>query len=209
MSMKNSTANRAFTLIETMVAISILTLAMAGPLFTASRAIVAAQTARDQLTASYLAQEGIEYVRAMRDNEYLSAFRTGGTNIAGAAWDNFLGGTDSSSITRCIAPAVCTLDSASLDALGNGSLTPCAGNSCASQPLYITNCTNGSRGLVCTPPNIYTEQNLPGSVKTPFVRTVQAIPISANEEKVVSTVSWNFHGTPYSVTVSDHFTAWQ
>ena len=64
-------ATGGFTLIETMVAISILTFAMAGPLFTASRAIVAAQTARDQLTATYLAQEAIEQVRFMRDTNVL------------------------------------------------------------------------------------------------------------------------------------------
>ena len=73
MNMTSYHFSRGFTLIETMVAVTILTLAVAGPLMTASRAIVAAQSARDQLTASYLAQEGIEYVRAMRDNEYLAA----------------------------------------------------------------------------------------------------------------------------------------
>lgn len=203
---------KGFTLIETMVAITILTLAMAGPLFTAGRAIIATQTARDQLIALYLAQEGIEYVRAMRDNEYLAAHQTGSANIAGAAWQTFLTGTDPSdlsSITRCVTPAVCTLDSATLDVLGNGVLEPCQGNSCVSQPLYLTGCTSGPTGVSCAPPNVYTEQNLPGSIKTPFVRTVQAVPISANEEKIISTVSWNSHGTPYSVTVSDHLTAWQ
>ena len=65
---------RGFTLTETMIAITILTFAVAGPLFTASRSIIAADIARDQLTASYLAQEGIEYVRMMRDNAMLRSF---------------------------------------------------------------------------------------------------------------------------------------
>ncbi|MDP2651914.1 MAG: prepilin-type N-terminal cleavage/methylation domain-containing protein, partial [bacterium] len=75
--MKDLTS-RGFTLIETMVAITILTLAISGSFFTANSAIVAAETASDQLTASYLAQEGIEYVRLMRDNEYLAAYSVGG-----------------------------------------------------------------------------------------------------------------------------------
>ena len=96
---------KGFTLIETLIAITILTLAIAGPMVTASRSIVAAQTARDQLTASYLAQEGIEYVRAMRDNEYLTAYQAGGSNVSTTAWNNFL----TASINQCRG-ATCTLD---------------------------------------------------------------------------------------------------
>lgn len=93
---------RGFTLIETMVAITILTIAIAGPMFTANRAIVAAQISRDQLIASYLAQEGIEYVRAMRDDKYLEAYPN--TNNA---WNDFL-----NAVNDCIGLTnnMCTLD---------------------------------------------------------------------------------------------------
>ena len=180
---------KGFTLIETMVAISILTLAIAGPMFVADRSIVAAQNARDQLVATYLAQEGIEHVRAMRDNAYLAAYHTGGTNISNTAWNDFLTGTAASSISRCIAPETCTLDPVS-----GGSLERCeaAGHSCA--PLHLA--------------RIYTQQDPSGSVVSQFTRTIQGISLSPNEVKIVSTVSWNFHGTPYSVTVSDHLTSW-
>ena len=195
-----------FTLIETMVAITILTFAMAGPMFTASRAIVAAQTARDQLTAIYLAQEGIERVRAMRDNAYLAAYHTGGADISSTAWSDFITGSGSASISRCItsndAPNACTLDS-----VGDGSLEQCiAADSC--EPLYLTGCTNGPEGLSCTPPNMYTQRDLPGSVLSPFVRTIQATIITPHEVKIVSTVSWTYHNTPYSVMVSDHLSSW-
>ncbi len=216
--MKNSPnikARRGFTLIETMIAITILTLAMVGPLYTASRSIVAAQTARDQLTASYLAQEGIEYARMMRDNQYLSAYSVNSTNVAGLAWDHFLNGNpdtiafngqDPSSIERCVAPATCSLDSAFLDPLGNGVLSECTDGTCASEPLYLTGCTGGGS---CPPP-VYTKQaNLAGSVRTPFVRTLQAAVISPNEVKIISTVSWDSHGTHYVVSASDHLTSWQ
>ncbi len=181
-----------FTLIETMVAITILTLAIAGPLFTASRAIVAAQISRDQLTASYLAQEGIEYVRAMRDNAYLSAYQAGGANVSTTAWDTFL----NASINQCRA-TTCTLDPSRNMGSGSGmSLSPCSGSSCVS--LYVTQLSNGTYG--------YTQQ---GGTATPFTRTVQAIDVSSSDERIVSTVSWSFHGTLYSVTISDHLTPWQ
>jgi len=185
-------AERGFTLIETMVAVTILTLAIAGPLVTANRAIVAARISRDQLTASYLAQEGIEYVRAMRDKEYLLAYQAGGPNVSTNAWSNFL----NASINQCRS-TTCTFDPSRNMGSGSGmSLAPCSGNSCAA--LYLTQLSNGTYG--------YTQQ---GGTVTPFTRTVQAIDVSASDERIVSMVSWSYHGTPYSVTISDHLTPWQ
>lgn len=186
---------KGFTLIETMVAVTILAFAVAGPLFTASRVVVSAQTARDQLTASYLAQEGIEYVRMMRDKEYLSSYQAGGTNISGVAWADFLSGEDRASITAC-RTTTCTLDPA--QDMGSA-LQQCSGD-CG--PLYLAN-------------GIYTQRSdIAGSVKTAFTRTIQVldIPNTPNEypdKRIVSIVSWNFHGIPRSVTASDHITPWQ
>ncbi|MFZ2983820.1 MAG: prepilin-type N-terminal cleavage/methylation domain-containing protein [Minisyncoccia bacterium] len=188
-------AVRGFTLIETMIAVTILTLSVSGPLFTASRAIVAAQISRDQLTASYLAQEGIEYIRMMRDDEYLALYPPA-AGASAAAWTSFLTGSGSAAITQCRAPATCTLDPARSMGTGSGfALLPCSGASCT--PLYLAN-------------GIYTEQSgILGAVQTPFTRVIQTTPVSANDERVVSTVTWSFHGTPYTVSVIDHLTPWQ
>ena len=69
-----------FTLLETIVAIAILSMAMLGPLELASRTIGSAAVSQNQITAFYLAQEGIEYVRNVRDNNFLN----------GAGWLNGL-----------------------------------------------------------------------------------------------------------------------
>lgn len=61
-----------FTLIETLVAISVLLISLAGPLSIAVQSLNSAYYARDQITAFYLAQEGIEYVRAVRDQNFLA-----------------------------------------------------------------------------------------------------------------------------------------
>lgn len=63
----------AFTLIETLVAISVLIMALVGPLSIAEQSLRSAYYSRDQVTAFYLAQEGIEYVRGVRDQNYLTA----------------------------------------------------------------------------------------------------------------------------------------
>lgn len=169
---------RAFTLVESMVAVTILTLAVAGPLFTAGRAIVAAQTARDQLTASYLAQEGVEYVRALRDDAYLEKYPENTDD----AWDNFLDGP----IKNCRAPKICTLDRRQSEGDGQR-LRPC-GNE------------------VCTETFSLLEDG------TVFKRTVQVIDVPPDGDvdvRVVSSVSWSFHGISRSVSTATHLTPWQ
>lgn len=185
----------AFTLIETMIAITILSLSISGPLFSANRAIVAVNISRDRLVASYLAQEGIEYVRLMRDDAFLAAYQAGSGDASSVGWASFLSGADATSITQCRA-TTCTLDPARAMGTGSGlSLETCSGNSCG--PLYLAN-------------SIYTQQSgIIGSEETPFTRTVQAVDVSANDERIVSIVSWEYHGTTYSVTMYDHLTPWQ
>ena len=56
-----------FTLIESLVAITILVTAILGPMTIAATGISSAIYARDQETAFFLAQEGLEYVRNVRD----------------------------------------------------------------------------------------------------------------------------------------------
>lgn len=60
-----------FTLIETLVAISILTIAVVSPMALTAQSLSTAYYARDQITAFYLAQEAIEAVRAVRDTQIL------------------------------------------------------------------------------------------------------------------------------------------
>lgn len=72
-----------FTLIETLVSITLLLLAVGGPMWAVSQSLSSAMYARDQITAFYLAQDAIEYIRNVRDNTAL----TGGTITA----DNWLG----------------------------------------------------------------------------------------------------------------------
>lgn len=185
---------KGFSLIETLIAVTILSLSVAGPLFTASRAIVAAQISRDQLTASYLAQEGIEYVRMMRDNAFLSAYDVGGASVSTVGWNNFTTGSGDASIASCVLSA-CTLDPAR--PMGTGALKalfPCSGGTCT--PLYL----NGG---------IYTQLTT-GGTKTAFTRTVQATTTPATTaELITSTVQWNFHEVVHTVTVTDYLTPWQ
>ena len=62
------TTRRGFTIIETLVAIAILMIAVAGPLSIASKGLGSALYAKDQMTASYLAQETMEILKNRRYN---------------------------------------------------------------------------------------------------------------------------------------------
>lgn len=64
---------RGFTLIETFGAITILIMAVLGPLALLVRSISDAEIIKNQITASYLAQEAIELVINRRDYNYKDA----------------------------------------------------------------------------------------------------------------------------------------
>ncbi len=61
-----------FTLIETLVAITILSAAVAGPMILSIKSISSASVSQDQLVAFYLGQEVIEYARNVRDTNLIS-----------------------------------------------------------------------------------------------------------------------------------------
>jgi len=63
----------AFSLIELILAIFILTVAVFGSFALIQRIAVFAYASQNKLTAYYLAQEGIENVRNIRDNNWLQS----------------------------------------------------------------------------------------------------------------------------------------
>jgi prepilin-type N-terminal cleavage/methylation domain-containing protein len=64
---------QGFTLLETIVAIAILTLAIMGPLELAVRSIGMAGISKNQIVAFYLAQDAMEYIKNVRDANFLTA----------------------------------------------------------------------------------------------------------------------------------------
>lgn len=96
-----------FTLIEALVAIAILTISIAGPITIASKGISSAIFARDQITAFYLAQEAVEFIRNKRDEN----------NIIGNGWIDGL--------SDCLDDEkVCIIDSK------NNTINECVGGVC-------------------------------------------------------------------------------
>ena len=185
---------KGFTLIETLVAVTILMLAIAGPLSAANSALVSARVSHDQIIASYLAQEGIEYVRSVRDSAYLSAYDTGDTS---GAWNDFL-----TVAAVCRATASTPTKACSFDSI-QATVSSCPSGVC---PMLYLETIGGV--------NYYT--TAAGSVATPFRRSIQikdvldgSGAVVQNDKQIVSVVTWSFHTIPHTVTVTDHLTPWE
>ncbi|MDO8500169.1 MAG: prepilin-type N-terminal cleavage/methylation domain-containing protein [bacterium] len=73
-----------FTLLETMVALTVIVSAMAGPFSLATRGVFFAKFAKNKLVAVNLVQEGLEFIRQCRDNNVLQ----------NRAWDLSIGSGD-------------------------------------------------------------------------------------------------------------------
>lgn len=174
---------RGFTLIETMVAIAILTIAIIGPMFALQQGVVSSYTARDRLVASNLAQDGVEFVHAVRDKNYLY-------NIAnpGAPRSWFFG----------------------LDGTG-GSVDCTDGTKCAVDSYYDTVllCSSTCPKLKLLSTGIYNQGAVSASnPETGFRRTVELTSISPREMKVSVTVDWTTGGIPYNITIVEHLQDW-
>lgn len=112
--LKNNLQNKGlkgFTLVETLVAIAILMIAIAGPLTIASKGLTAATYAKNQVIASFLAQDLIEYVKSQEVN---------------LGFDNFLSQFDEGSIACTFEADECNIDTtdsaANLDRDNDGQL---------------------------------------------------------------------------------------
>lgn len=116
--MTQGKTNKGFTLIETFVAISVLLLALVGPLTIATRGLTSAAFARDQIAAYYLSQEAIELIRNKRDNNFLNSF----------FW--------TTGLSACFTASGCFADSANIDPI----FAQCSSSGC---PVLRRSTTKG------------------------------------------------------------------
>ncbi len=70
---------KAFTLVETLISIAILVTSIVAPLTIASSSMFQARYSRDQVTATYLAQESVEMLRYVRDHNLMQ--RLSGSDV--------------------------------------------------------------------------------------------------------------------------------
>ncbi len=177
-----------FTLVETLVAISILLITIVGPMTIAQKGIQNAYFATEQVTAVFLAQEAIEAVRELRDNAALDAYDRS-TDGGGSPGD-----TEDWLPAACTGATACAYDSIS------GAFESCASN-------------NGCVLRFNTSLGKYTYETLGATVfESPFTRTVVIGNTIVGGRQIIVTISWNariFGGTTRSVVLQswlyDHY----
>lgn len=174
---------KAFTLVETLVAVTIVLLAVTGPFQLVKSSLMASYTARDQMIASALAEEGFEYIRSVRDANYLYLLENPGSNrdwLYGlAASPNCFSADCTISPTEAPPIAVC-------------------GATC--QPLKI----HPTSGL-------YVQTPVVGATVTRFTRSVRLENVDGGRDKAVKvtvSVSYISNHTPFTVTVTDYLYNW-
>lgn len=115
-----------FSLVETLVAISILLIVIVGPMSITARTAKSSSFATEQAQAFFLAQEGAELAQKARDDLFLTRFQGGSLN----PWDVFTNITGT--YQNCFNPSGCGLE---WNLAGNGLATVinCTGTNCLLQ----------------------------------------------------------------------------
>jgi prepilin-type N-terminal cleavage/methylation domain-containing protein len=180
----SSKLTTGFTLIETLVALSIFLISIVGIMTVLSSGLTDINSAKKKMTATFLAQEGIEYVRNIRDTYVLYS------GLTSTGWADF-----NNKLLPCMTGIGCSVDDQYLDfynpnmPIENLVLMPCAVNC----PLYYDE-INGK----------YNSSEF--GVPTTFSRTIKAEQVSQDEVKISATVSWGT-GTQ-KVTLSENLFNW-
>lgn len=187
----NSSRIKGFTLIETLVAIAILTIAIVGPLTLAMKSIISSYSSQNNLTAVYLAQEGLEYVKNVRDNNILQG-------------EDWIEGGD---LNNCIYhninnPKGCYIN---IDQIFGGNLDD------------ISQChpVNGCPKIRYNPNDGYNYYEISeNNPETIFTRTIKITKIETepginDEAQVESKIEWTENGAPKNVILKENIFNWK
>ena len=86
--LKKNRKERGFTLVETLVAIMIFSAGVMAVMVVLSSGITSVDNMKKKMTAEYLAQEGVEFTRNMRDSEVITSINAGSGATQG--WGQFV-----------------------------------------------------------------------------------------------------------------------
>ncbi len=207
-SFKFQVSKTGFTILETLVALSLIVAALVGPVALITRGLAATSISKNKLIAANLAQEGIELGRAIRENNILC----GHVGELDALWNTDPTFAEAGDFGQTIRPGAYTLDvksSATLSCNGNAIKTPRLGGLCDARLklgadgayTYIGSAADSqfSRCVkICTPP---ADAPCSGPADPD---------IDANHQmEIISEVKWNERGIPRAMELRERLYNWE
>ena len=167
-------AESGFSLVETLVAITILLIVITGPMTISTSSARSTSFASEQVVAFFLAQEGLELVQKARDDEFIKMFAGGVSDPWGEVMDDATGAT----YYQCFTTTGCGLElDPSIDDVLDSPVNCSSGNRCR---LYYKASADRSK---------YTYIST-GAEETPYTRVITMELISADVARVESKVFW-------------------
>jgi prepilin-type N-terminal cleavage/methylation domain-containing protein len=191
---------RGFTLIETIVAIFILTMTIGALLTLTAGGFYSVRYARNQIVADYLAQESLEFIRNSRDTQIIEGYTWDdwktllnvdefGSKISNGSYD-----------TGCYSKEGCIVDPYTIDAKIVKCVSEC-------DPLIFYG-NSGFYGYKKKYPDVIDTGT---EAQTTFVRKVTASEADSSKDQIIITVSisWLNGTNPKTVSQSTLITNWQ
>lgn len=177
--MKYTWYKSGFTLVEVLIAVSILSLSLLATFTAVSNSMRTTNFTEDQIIAYYLADEVLEYIRNKRDSNALAHI----TAFGGGGSVEWLAGIAQVATDPCFPGKVCYVD---VPINPSESIKTCSSDA-SSCPVLLYNSNNGLYGHTTGTP-------------TPYRRSVTITSISATEVSVRVQVSWTAQGVSKDYT---------
>ena len=196
---RHSSFRAGFTLLETMVALAVLLAALVGPVSLITRGIFAFSFAKNKTVAANLTQEGIELMRAVRDNNIICNVLNG---PAPWEWNRDPEGGLLTNTTREVS-ANSTVTVTCDDASGTVSISTPRLSLFTGQKIKFDSST-GLYGYSGTD-TIFTRRV---EIKSPPDSPDAGIP-AGEQMDVISTVEWNERGIARSVILRERLFNWR
>lgn len=186
---KKQNNKKGFSLVETLVALFVFSIAVTATMAVMSQGVSSITNSKNKITASFLAQEGIEYFRNIRDSYYLSFPEDKNT-----AWNDFAETLYGS----------CISDGCGLSLLENYTFSFTVNEFY----FFIHNCDGNFCGFRYIPSSgIFIQQDTTGAV-TIFTRKIKFEKLDDNNLKIISEVSYTQGGKTNAVSSTDYLTNW-
>lgn len=173
-----------FSLVETLVALTILLLVMIGPMTITMSSARSTSFASEQVTAFFLAQEGVELVEQFRDNRLLDAANTPSGVLHASFWNSFTNTGAGAPLHECYQNSGCAMEMNTVTRAEAQVVSGCS--SLTSCRLYFRDNTNSFRTYFT-----HTNTGTGTITPTPYTRQIFLSVLSADQVRVRSRVTWH------------------